>query len=96
MGITKHGFHFLLMNRISQVRVFLLHYFDYLKVSYSWAIFRRIQFQETKKNMVAALQFVFQLSFLTPEKASCSIYLILSPMLIFIYSESHGGSDFAT
>ncbi|TPP66248.1 General transcription factor IIH subunit 4 [Fasciola gigantica] len=54
IGITKHGFHFLLMNRISQVRVFLLHYFDYLK--------------ETKKSLVAALQFVFQLSFLTPEK----------------------------
>ncbi|OON20862.1 Transcription factor tfb2 [Opisthorchis viverrini] len=55
VGITKHGFHFLLMSRPDQVRLFLLHYFDYLK--------------ETKKNLVAALQFVFQLSFLSPEKS---------------------------
>ncbi|GAA34589.2 transcription initiation factor TFIIH subunit 4 [Clonorchis sinensis] len=31
VGITKHGFHFLLMSRPDQVRLFLLHYFDYLK-----------------------------------------------------------------
>ncbi|KAF7232836.1 hypothetical protein EG68_11213 [Paragonimus skrjabini miyazakii] len=55
IGITKHGFHFLLMSRQAQVRVFLLHFFDYLK--------------ETKKNLVAALQFVFQLSFLSPDKS---------------------------
>ncbi|KAA3671832.1 transcription initiation factor TFIIH subunit 4, partial [Paragonimus westermani] len=55
VGITKHGFHFLLMTRQAQVRMFLLHFFDYLK--------------ETKKNLVAALQFVFQLSFLSPDKS---------------------------
>ncbi|KAH8860064.1 General transcription factor IIH subunit 4 [Schistosoma japonicum] len=55
LGITKHGFHFLLMNRQSQVLVFILHYFDYLK--------------ENSKNLVGALQFVFQLSFLCPTKS---------------------------
>ncbi|CAH8540986.1 unnamed protein product [Dicrocoelium dendriticum] len=55
IGITKHGFHFLLMNRRDQVRLFLLHYFSYLK--------------ETNKNLVAALQFVFQLSFLSLGKS---------------------------
>ncbi|CAH8842061.1 unnamed protein product [Trichobilharzia szidati] len=54
IGITKHGFHFLLMSRQSQVLVFILHYFDYLK--------------ENSKNLVGALQFVFQLSFLCPTK----------------------------
>ncbi|CAH8516906.1 unnamed protein product [Heterobilharzia americana] len=55
IGITKHGFHFLLMSRQSQVLVFILHYFDYLK--------------ENSKNLVGALQFIFQLSFLSPTKS---------------------------
>uniref|UniRef100_A0A3Q0KID1 General transcription factor IIH subunit 4 n=1 Tax=Schistosoma mansoni TaxID=6183 RepID=A0A3Q0KID1_SCHMA len=55
IGITKHGFHFLLMSRQFQVLVFILHYFDYLK--------------ENSKNLVGALQFVFQLSFLCPTKS---------------------------
>ena len=54
MGITQKGFQFLLMSRPTQVLRFLLHYFDYIK--------------ENQKNVIEALQFVFQLSFLSVGK----------------------------
>ncbi|VDK85277.1 unnamed protein product [Dibothriocephalus latus] len=55
IGITQRGFQFLLMDKPSQVLRFILHYFNYLR--------------EEGLNLVEALQFIFQLSFLSIGKS---------------------------
>ncbi|KAM7540514.1 hypothetical protein Aperf_G00000032999 [Anoplocephala perfoliata] len=54
VGISQAGFQFLLMDRPTQIMRFILHYFDFLK-------YRGV-------NIVEAIHFVFQLSFLSVGK----------------------------
>ncbi|VEL12637.1 unnamed protein product [Protopolystoma xenopodis] len=54
IGITQQGFHFLLLDRSSQVLRLILHYFDYVR--------------ENKLNLIEAIQLVFQLSFLSTDR----------------------------
>nr|CDS33418.1 general transcription factor IIH polypeptide 4 [Hymenolepis microstoma] len=55
IGISQAGFQFLLMDRPTQIMRFILHYFDYLKTQ--------------GINIMEAIHFVFQLSFLTVGKS---------------------------